>query len=91
MTDLSIPDHLPVADAIIPEGWTQVGLNELVRTQDHYFSFFKTPPQWVLGAFYTSDAYLNGGKQTYARPSCLRAKLSVLLPVIRKVVRRWRS
>lgn len=92
MTD-RLPSNVPIAaaDSSVPKGWVGVPEGALIRTADHWFSFFRSPPTWVLGTYYTSDAYVNPGRQSYIRPSSWRARLSVAIPVIRKLWSRWKG
>lgn len=91
MSDPTLPPHQPVAaSSNLPRGFITVDVGDVVRTSDMYFSFYRTPPQWVLSSFFTSDVYVHTGVMSYARPSSWRARLVTLPKVISKCWPRWR-
>lgn len=90
----TLPDNLPTAPiSSVGPGWQAIAVGGALTTWSQYFAFHDhTPsghPQWVLGTYFTSDGKTNLGAQSYRNPTSLRARLSILLPVARKYLRRW--
>lgn len=90
---MTLPANLPTASInSVGLGWKGVAVGEKLRTGDLYWAWHtQTPtgePGWILGSFYTSEGRTNQGFQTYKRAASLRARLSILIPVARKVLRR---
>lgn len=88
----NLPENLPtmgIPHNLLGDGWAPVAVGEHVKSHYQLYAFFIARPGWVLSSFLTSDGYKNNGRQTYRKPISLRAYLSIIVPLVRKYLRRW--
>lgn len=84
--DITVPTVSISAQETDP-GWRRVETSEIVKTYFQTYSFYPEPA-WRISAYWGSEGLINRGTANYRSPQSIRAWLTVLPQLVRKVYRR---